>query len=403
MATFSFGRSSHPAARFRVRRGDRDLGDFSLQELAAAMEAGQFLPTDELRAEGSDKWVPVSDAIQRSLTKTVRAAELLNRLFVPTPPLGSATAARLGCLGSGFLGVAGLVSGGGLLAIIIVVAFVWGTLEVNRSAAQEQQVAALRDKIVRYVDAHPQFGATTPLEMEQCPGLDDADRKLVRSLKLQLSPVDASSPPESVVITRPRPDGQRMYYKNGNNDFVMRWRAPAGGDVAVESSPLRLPPPQQGRIVRVLRDGQAIAEYTSDALVITTIWRGDGRFVAINERGPDRTRVTVIAVGSDAAETNSAPDSIVPAALFEPQDVDGSGLEVRWLSDEVTARRWVGSGELEVESFGSITVIGADGSPARYVTVRQRFRLAISEDAAMSVVGSDPPQFHRSVPQDPVN
>ena len=399
MANFSLDFSSRPAARFHVRRGGQDLGEFTVEELAAAIEAGQFQPTDEMRAEGSDKWVPVSSALAKTVTKTIRAAELLNRWFAPTPPLGSATAARFGCLGMGFMGIAGLVSGGGLMALIIIVVFVWGTLDVNRSAAREQQVGALRDKIVTYVDAEPGFRATTPLEMEQCPALDDADRKLIRSLNLVLNPVDADSPPESIVILRPRPDGQHMYYKNGKSDFVIRWRAPAGGDVAVESSPLA--PPAEGRIVRVLRDGHAVAEYASDALVVTTVWRSDGRFVAVNERGRDRSRVTVIAVAGDAARAIEAPDSIAPAALFESQDVGAGDLDVRWSSDEVSAQRWLSSGELEVESFGNISLIGADGTPARYVTVRQRFRLAVGEDGAMTVVGSDPPQFHRSVPQNP--
>jgi hypothetical protein len=275
--------------------------------------------------------------------------------------------------------ILGSLGGGGLIALLCVGLYVWGTLDVNRRGAQEQRLEQLRKSIALYVDQHPEAGKPNLEQLRQAGILEGADLDLLEKLDVEFHPVGSDSPKDALLFVRRTESMERRYYKGEATQLVIWWPSP-DRQFTMVSAPRS--PSSKARIVSIKNEptGKTIAQYETEAFTVHPKWSPDSRAVAVEESfAGGAYRLRLLRLVGDGARELPLPAEIEPEVLLPLAGRQGTP---RWCSNHVTAERWLGSDRLAVESFGNVSLVGEDRQVLGSISARHRFVLGLNEGGA---------------------
>lgn len=236
---------------------------------------------------------------------------------------------------------------------LLLLGLAWVLGGPSRSGAREARIEGLADRIVATVERGG-HGPLATLEDYVAAGvLTPDDVEFLADRRVVFQPIRSDSPDTAVVFRRPSGGVERVYRKDGSEDH---YTVATSGDgrftVVVGTPPAGAEPRRAHRSVTV-RDagnGRILGSFLAPDYARAR-WSPDGRFVAIETRPEDDSRVAsletfVLAVDDSSFRRLELPDGVMPEALVAPED-----RLVRFQSTSVRVLRWRGS-TLEVESSG---------------------------------------------------
>lgn len=281
------------------------------------------------------------------------------------------------------LAVAGPLAAGALILFGVY----WVLSSPSRSGARHVRIDALADSVVAAVERGRPARPVSLDDLVAAGVLTAADVEFLDEQGVRFVPFHAGSPDTAVVFRRTGAGEERVHRKDGSEDYYSFAVSPDDRYVVVVG-----PPPRGSRgatnqmrsvTVRSVADGSAQSRVLHSMLVPSygrAHWSPDSRFVAIEARPADSSRVAsletfVLAVGPAPRGVHrlDLPPGVSPEAVLAPED-----RSARLQSTSVRVRGWNGA-TLRVESTGHGWIGPPGQSGSRAVTLRCRFDLEVSE------------------------
>ncbi|MBW3600646.1 MAG: hypothetical protein KY475_25710 [Planctomycetes bacterium] len=386
------------------RDGDTD-GPFSPEKILGVIRQSELAGDHLLWLEGTPMPISVADLLAgrdaasvdsrvfdklrpapRRWTRDRRRDEDIGELFEIIPCM-LGLVPGCGCVTA----ILGSLSGGGLIAVLCVGLYLWGTIDVNRRGAQEQRLEALCGSIAAYADRHPEAGRLSLEQLRKAGVIADADLKLMEQLGVEFHPVAADSPSTALVFVRRTDSTERRYYKGEEANFVIWWPSP-DKRFTLFSAPES--PSSKSRVVTIRNeaDGRTILRYETDAFMIYPKWSPDSRLVAVEETFAGADRLRLLSVREGGVREIPLPAEIAPESLLP---LAGGKGEPKWCSNCVDAQRWLDSRRLEIESFGNVSFVGENKQPRGSVSARYCFVLGF-EESRVTVLDRERVSFYES-------
>lgn len=384
--------------QFYVDHKGQTSGPFAAKEVLDRIKRGELTRDAELWLEGTPHTVSVDELLGQRDPAEADLRIFESSSFNPEPdtppksrrqirnfdPIEVFTFGPLGCLSG--------LSGGGLVAFLCVGFYLWGTWDVNRRGAQQQQLEKIQARIVEYVDEHPELAAPSLDDLRQAGVINEDDLGLIETLNIEYHPISADSPSEAILFRRPMTSMERIYYKGEPADIIQWWQSP-DGKLFLRSAPKSVAERSRIVVFKEVSTNRTLLEYETPAKSVHPVWRRDSQMLIVRETDFDGTERTSLLTISPPAVT-ALPEELNPQNLLEPDDRNRS---LRWNATRVRGENWKND-TLIVESYGGATFLDIEDRPAGSVSVRYRFSLRIKEDGTPIILDRERVAYQKTDP-----
>jgi hypothetical protein len=271
-----------------------------------------------------------------------------------------------------------------ILALILLGVF-WVLSSPSRSGARHMRIEAFADSLVASVERSRPARPASLADFVTEGILTSDDVEFLEGEGVRFEPFHAGSPDTAVVFRRTGANEERVHRKDGSEDYFGIAVSPDERYVVVIGPPPRgshgAADQMRAVTVRSVADGQASSRVLHSMLVPSygrAHWSPDSRFVAIESRPADASRVAsletfVLAISRGGVRRLDLPANVDPVGLLAPED-----RAARLQSTNVRVTSWRG-GSLLVESTGQGWVGPPGEAGSRAINVRCRFELEVSE------------------------
>lgn len=241
-----------------------------------------------------------------------------------------------------------------LFGVFIIGAYIYGTIEMNRSGARAAQFRELRGRVINYVDQQPADQLVTLAQLRQAQVLSEDDLALLEREKASYTPISSNSPGHAVVFTQRQRDAETRYTRDGGSQYLRRWHAPDGA-YALTGKPTE-GKPQERTLVLLDRNEKLLASFDLQAAAESHAhWSDDGRYVAVTTHLQAGTPLVhymdcglLLEIGPNGVRSLALPAEVRPENLLPAQH---GGKDITWWNQWVMAKGWRGH-VLLIETHG---------------------------------------------------
>lgn len=371
---------------------------FSPEEFLSAVRAGRLSPDTEFWVEGTTIASTIAQALGGRRPEEADASfwtvrdtnppareERAQRAFLILATLGKLAALLMGCLPA--------IGGSTLLALFIVGMLVYGKCDTERRGVQERSIKDLIKRIAAHVDRNPAEPVLKLADLKAAGVVTEEDVQLLDQMQAEFHPVSAASSGNDVIFECRTERMDRLYYKSGETDAIVRHTSPDGRFVIATR------PAVAGRPERAIEfreaGGRLVSEISSDALSAHPLWNSDGEYVAIQERARAQNFFRLWRVRAQGLVAIPLPEELTPDGLLDKDDLAIAG---QWSQRFVQVEKWLGPRKLSVTSYAGRSFFDGEGRPDGFVQVRYGFELEIGDAGQVTVTNRQRQAFERKRP-----